>query len=286
MLLRRAISERLVGRGPTPLFTAKRGLEYWGMGVTGRTQPYAQGEGLRQLDNMKHAVAQSSAAAASLTGNPNNVAYTSENIFSVEDYSAVERDHYQPLRGLTHHRIDPISPIDASTAHEVLLRCFGKDEAPAASSSTSAEGKNTDYSSSTLRGLWWGLMLKDFPSLRTPATNEFRTAWEVFFTEAAQMANESEKVKAMATVFLKQQREHHYICYAMCWRLTERLGDAVELLPEVSAHESRVCRLVLEQVMKLSLDTLADEPWAHQETTSPLNVDVSQFRAWHEAGFW
>ncbi|EPY41031.1 hypothetical protein AGDE_01971 [Angomonas deanei] len=77
-----------------------------------------------------------------------------------------------------------------------------------------------------------------------------------------------------------------YISYAMVWRIAERLADALEAAPFLSRYESKTSRPAVERVTKIMLDTIADEPWSHQDATNPLLVDISNFRAWHEAGNW
>lgn len=279
---------------PSSLRVQRRYLEYWGLSVTGRTQPYAQGDTFPRLDNTKYVVDKPSATAAGLTGNPCNIAYDSENIFSVKGYSAVERDHYQPLRGITRHAPDPVTAQQAQVVSDILVRLFSVPDPAGVEVGTTNNNKNTTAGVGgrpTLRQVWWGQLLKDFPSLKTPCTPTFRTNWEVFFAKATAVAHDDAALKALAAPFLREQMqgEKTYICYAMVWRFTERLADALATLGRaagVERHEQRLSRVVLESVTKRTLDTLADEPWAHPETTSPLNVDVSQFRAWHEAGYW
>lgn len=272
----------------------RRGLEYWGIGVTGRTQPYAQGDMLPRLDNMKQCVAKSSTTAAALTGNPNIMAYDSSTIFSVKDYSAYERDHYQPLRGITTHRVDALTPGYASTVSTLLQRLFAVPDGdhginpskPRANPDIPVRGLN-------LRELWWTRLLQDFPSLKTPATPAFRLEWEQFFIKAAEVSENAKTVQELSRPFILQQLEKHFINYAMIWRIAERLSDALAAMTRKAQHESIVtpqehhmAKVVIERIIKLALDTLAAEPWAHQETSSPLHVEVSQFRAWHEAGNW
>lgn len=278
---------------PSSLRAQRRFLEYWGIGVTGRTQPYAKGDMFPRLDNMKNAITNPSAAAAAVTGNPNNMCYDSSNIFSVKDYSAGERDHYQPLRGVETHRIDPLPPGDAATVSALLQRLFATPESHASTAFPRPSNPDLPLEGWALRELWWHKLLTDFPSLRTPATPAFRKEWEDFFLKTAEVADDVHAVQELSRPFILHQLEKHFINYAMIWRITERLADALEgMNPRarhqgvVSADEHRMAKVVLERITKLALDTLASQPWAHQETISPLHVEVSQFRAWHEAGNW
>ncbi|KAG5473444.1 hypothetical protein LSCM4_03511 [Leishmania orientalis] len=247
------------------LTVQQRFAEYWGSGVTGRTQPYAQGDMIPRVDNMRHPVRKATSTAASLTGNPCGIAYDTSNIFHVEGFSPLEKEHYQSLRGSTTHKVEPLS------LH------IGKD-VMALLKELSEEGVLEEH--------WWTRVVKDFPSMKTPCTAELKSAWEKFYTEASGVAHDNEAVKALSKPFLQTQMQRNYISYAMVWRLAECLCDAFESAPDVTAYEKRAGRLVVERVTKLMLDTIADEPWAHQETTSPLHVDISNFRAWHEAGYW
>lgn len=254
--------------GGAALTTQVRRIEYWGVAVTGRTQPYAQGDMLPRLDNMKHAVNAPSAAAASLTGNQNGIAYDTSNIFSVEGYGAVEKAHYQVLRGIDRYKIEPLQEKEGAAA-AALMRELMAPEVEA----------SLDY-------LWWGRVLKDFPSLKKPATKAFRTSWEDFFMTSLAVAHLDAEVTAVARPFLRTQMQVNFISHAMVWRIAERLGDALEAAPQVSRYEKRASRMAVERVTKLMLNTIADEPWAHADATSPLFYDVSNFRAWHEAGNW
>jgi hypothetical protein len=245
--------------------TQRRFLEYWGSTVTGRTQAYAQGDMLPRVDNTRNAVNKATSGAASLTGNPNNIAYDASNIFNVEGFSPLEKEHYQPLRGIATHKTEPLAASAAKDA-AALLRDLMEEGA--------------------LEEHWWGRVLKDFPSMKKPCTPEFRSAWEKFYADACAVAHDNEAVKALARPFLRTQMQTNYISYAMVWRLAERLCDSFDTAHEVNTYERRVGRLAVERVTKLMLDTIADEPWANQDMTNPLYVDVSNFRAWHEAGNW
>ncbi|CCW59590.1 unnamed protein product [Phytomonas sp. EM1] len=254
---------------PYTLFTQRRFLEYWAFGVTGRTQHYAQGDMLPRLDNTHKAINKSTAEAATLTGNHKGIAYDSTNIFSVTGFSQLEKEHYQPLRGIAKHKVD--SSLREKEGHAVaaLMR-----ELQASSGTESLE-----Y-------LWWTRLLKDFPSLTKPCTPDFKKSWEEFYLKAFAVAHDNAAVTALAVPFVREQMQVNYISYPLFWRIAERLGDALESAPLASRYEKRVSRWVVEHVTKLMLDTIADEPWAHQDTTSPLHVDVSSVRAWHEAGLW
>ncbi|KPA80381.1 putative mitochondrial hypothetical protein [Leptomonas pyrrhocoris] len=271
MLLRTGASSALRRRSTTatgPLacvYSQQRFIEYWGATVTGRTQAYAQGDMLPRVDNTRYVVNKASSAAASLTGNPNGIAYDASNIFHVEGFSPLEKDHYQPLRGIATHKAEPLAASAAKDAAVVLKDLM-------------EEGAMEEH--------WWGRVLKDFPSMKKPCTPEFRSEWEKFYAQACEVAHDNEAVKAMAQPFLRTQMQVNYISYAMVWRLAERLCDALDTAADVNKYERRVGRLAVERVTKLMLDTIADEPWSNQDATNPLFVDVSNFRAWHEAGNW
>lgn len=260
-----ALRSRTAGAALSCLCTQQRFIEYWGTTVTGRTQPYAQGDMLPRTDNTRNAITNATTAAASLTGNPNNVAYDSSNIFNVEGFSPLEKAHYQPLRGIATHKVEPLAESAAKDAAALLKDLL-------------EEGAMEEH--------WWGRILKDFPAMKKPCTPEFRAAWEKFYLDACGVAHDNAAVRALATPFLRTQMQVNYISYAMVWRLAERLCDAFDSAHEVNKYERRVGRLAVERVTKLMLDTIADEPWAHQDTTNPLYVEVSNFRAWHEAGNW
>lgn len=253
--------------GPVTLLLQRRHVEYWGSSVTGRTQPFAQGDMLPRVDNTRHAINRPSAAAASLTGNHLGIAYDSSNIFSVEAYSRLEKEHYQPLRGVARYKVEPISETDGPETRRLMEQLESGMEV----------GIDT---------AWWGAVLKDFPSLKTPCTAEFRAEFADFYKHALDVAHDEPAVTTLARPFVRRQMQVNFICFPMFWRIAEKLADALVKAAEGRRHERRVCRVAVERVTKIALNTIEDEPWAHQDTTSPLLFDVSNFRAWHEAGNW
>lgn len=266
----KAATRQAVASAFAPALVAQqRYLEYWGLTVTGRTQPYAQGDMLPRTDNTRIVVNAPSSAAASVTGNNCGIAYDSSNIFSVEGFSPLERDHYQPLRGLSRYKVDPLQQEGDGPATAELMETMRSGTAEA-----------------SLTELWWSRVLRDFPSLKTPCTPEFQRAWEEFYIKAASVANDEKAVTALSRPFLQEQLQKNYISHALVWRLAERLGDALNSAPSSSRYERRAGRETVERVTKIMLNTIADEPWSSQDATSPLNLDPSNFRPWHEAGFW
>ncbi|RNF20426.1 uncharacterized protein Tco025E_03784 [Trypanosoma conorhini] len=249
------------------LLLQRRHVEYWGSSVTGRTQPYAQGDMLPRVDNTRAAVNKSSGAAASLTGNHLGIAYDSSNIFSVEEYSRLEKEHYQPLRGIARYKLEPISASDGPTTRRLLQQLY-EDQVVG------------------MELAWWGAVLKDFPSLKRPCTSEFKAEFTNFYKQALEVAHDEAAVTALAVPFVRHQMQDNFISFPMFWRIAEKLADALEVAAAGRRHEKRVSRIAVERVTKIALNTIADEPWAHQDTTSPLLFDVSNFRAWHEAGNW
>ncbi|ESL10757.1 hypothetical protein TRSC58_01504 [Trypanosoma rangeli SC58] len=249
------------------LLLQRRHVEYWGSSVTGRTQPYAQGDMLPRLDNTRAAINKSTSAAASLTGNHLGIAYDSSNIFSVDEYSRLEKEHYQPLRGIARYKVEPIGAGDGLTTQQ-LLQELVRDNVVG------------------LELAWWGAVLKDFPSLKKPCTCEFKAEFVDFYTDALEVAHDEAAVTALAVPFVRKQMQNNFISFPMFWRISEKLADALVMAAAGRRHEMRVSRIVVERVTKIALNTIADEPWAHQDTTSPLLFDVSNFRAWHEAGNW
>ncbi|EAN92065.1 putative NADH-ubiquinone oxidoreductase complex I subunit [Trypanosoma cruzi] len=249
------------------LLLQRRRVEYWGSSVTGRTQPFAQGDMLPRLDNTRNAINKSSSAAASITGNHLGIAYDGNNIFSVEEYSRLEKEHYQPLRGVSRYKVEPINEGDGLTTQRLML----------------------ELEEDTVVGLdaaWWGAVFKDFPSLKKPCTSEFKAEFADFYKQALGVAHDEAAVTALAVPFVRRQMQTKFISFPMFWRIAEKLSDALVTAAAGRRHEMRVSRIAVERVTKIALNTIADEPWAHKDTTSPLLFDVSNFRAWHEAGNW
>lgn len=253
--------------GSVALLLQRRKMEYWGSSVTGRTQPYAQGDMLPRVDNTHHVINKSSAAAASLTGSHLGIAYDESNIFSVEGYSKIEKEHYQPLRGISRYKVEPISEGDGPKTR-LLMEQLERDLVL------------------RLDDAWWGAVLKDFPSLKNPCTAEFKTEFAEFYKAALDVAHNELAVTALAVPFVRHQMQVNFISFPMFWRIAEKLADALVRAAEGRRYESRIARIAVERVTKILLNTIADEPWAHNDTTNPLFFDVSNFRAWHEAGNW
>nr|CCC89804.1 unnamed protein product [Trypanosoma congolense IL3000] len=258
---------RPMGLAAATVLIQKRGVEYWGSSVTGRTQPYAQGDMIPRLDNTRHVVNKPSGAAASLTGSNLGIAYDSDNIFSAKDYSCVEKEHYQPLRGIERYKIEPMNESDGLAARSML------EEAE------TSKSRNFEAS-------WWGAVLKDFPSLKKVCDDSFKAEFTEFYRNAISVVHDEAAVKALAVPFVRRQMQENYICFPMFWRIAEKLADAMEKVSHVRNGTRSVSRIAVERVTKIALNTIADEPWAHSEMTSPLLFDVSNFRAWHEAGNW
>ncbi|KEG09896.1 hypothetical protein DQ04_04481060 [Trypanosoma grayi] len=249
------------------LLVQRRHVEYWASSVTGRTQAYAQGDMLPRVDNTRHAINKSSSAAASVTGNHLGIAYDSSNIFSVEQYSRLEKEHYQPLRGVSRYKVEPIQPSDGAKTRELIEELEADVQV----------GLDT---------AWWGAVLKDFPSLTKPCTSEFKAEFTEFYKDAMTVAHDEAAVTALAVPFVRQQMQDHFISFPMFWRIAEKLADALAKAPGAGRHEKRISRIVVERITKIAMNTIGDEPWAHQDMTNPLLFDVSNFRAWHEAGNW
>ncbi|ORC90123.1 uncharacterized protein TM35_000091730 [Trypanosoma theileri] len=249
------------------LLMQRRHVEYWGSSVTGRTQPYAQGDMLPRVDNTRHVINKPSSTAASLTGNHLGIAYDSSNIFSVEGYSQLEKEHYQPLRGISRYKVGPFSEKDGPRVRKLM------------------EKLEADITVG-IDAAWWGAVLKDFPSLKKPCTPEFKEEFAQFYKSAFSVAHDEDAVTALAVPFVRRQMQEHFISFAMFWRIAEKLADALGKASGAQHHEKRISRIAVERVTKIALNTIADEPWAHQDTTSPLLFDISNFGAWHEAGNW
>ncbi|KAH9598990.1 hypothetical protein LSM04_005299 [Trypanosoma melophagium] len=260
-------AEAVISAASSAILTQRRHVEYWGSSVTGRTQPYAQGDMLPRVDNTRHVINKSSSTAASLTGNHLGIAYDCSNIFSVEGYSQVEKEYYQPLRGISRYKVEPFPEGDGPRTRKLM------------------EQLELDLNVG-LDAAWWGAVLKDFPSLKTPCTPEFKEEFARFYKSAFSVAHDEEAVTALAVPFVRRQMQEHFISFPMFWRIAEKLADALGKSSGVQHHEKRISRIAVERVTKIALNTIADEPWAHQDTTSPLLFDVSNFRAWHEAGNW
>ncbi|KAG8346368.1 hypothetical protein ERJ75_000133100 [Trypanosoma vivax] len=262
-----AICRRSYTATVAALFCQRRGMEYWGYSVTGRTQPYAQGDMLPRVDNTRHPVNKACSVAASLTGSQVGIAYDSNNIFDVEAYSRLEKDHYRPIRGISRYKVEPVGEGEGQTT----LRAVEELESEVAVG---------------LDVLWWGAVLKDFPSLAKICSEEFKAEFVAFYKAAFLVAHNEAAVTELASPFVRRQMQENYISFPMFWRIAEKLADGLEKRASSEVQGRSMFRVVVERVTKIALNTIADEAWANDDATSPLLFDVSNFRAWHEAGNW
>lgn len=246
--------------------TTLRRVEYYAVTVSGRTQPYAQGDVLPRLDNTKLAVSNPTGAAAAVTGNQSNPVYTTETMFDLRAAGALECSHFRYSKGIHSWKVEPLADGEAMRA---------------------AKSIESLLDSPKVDKLFWDLLFKDFPSMKKAFPEEVKKEFADYFRQIVSLADDDAAVASVAEPFLLKHWETTYINPTTMWRIVETLALAVELQMAANCkYEKRTTRQVLERVTKIGLNTLAKQPWMHEESTSPLFQEVGGFRAWHEAGFW
>lgn len=246
--------------------TLSNRIEYFAIGVTGRTQDFAQGDKFPTLDNTRVGVVSASGQAAAITGNPNNVLYDSESIFDLRATSKADKAHYRFMNGVDHWKVVPLNPEESERCATALKEFFSGND---------------------VEKLFWDKLFKDFPSLKTPFTDTLKSEYTNYFQQVVSVADDEAAVAALAEPFLVRQWAENFMDTATTWRIVEKLSIAVELhMNKSNRYEKRAVRETLERVTKIGLNTLASQPWVHESATNPMTLNVGGCREWHEAGLW
>jgi hypothetical protein len=241
-------------------------MDYFMFTVTGKTQAFAQGDKIPQLDNTKVGVTSASGKAAAATGNPNNLLYDTESMFDLRATSAAEKAHFRFLNGVDLWKVAPLNPDEA--------QC-------------SADALDSFFASKDVNKLFWDKLFKDFPSLKTPFSDALKTEYSNYYREVARVAEDDTAVTALAEPFLLRNWSQNFIDPATNWRIVEKLVAALEAhLSKNNKYEKRAVRETLERITKIGLNSLEKQPWMHESMSNPLSLEVGGFRAWHEAGNW
>lgn len=252
---------------PAALLVQRRSTEYWGSTVTGRTQPFAQGDVLPRAHNTFNGSSKAVPNSAALTGASHNVTYDSNSMFDVAAQLGAERYHNHSHNGVFTYRVNPIDAGDSGKVVEVFDELITQ------------KTKQQEH--------LWGRLFKDFPTLKTPLNSALQAEILEFYRAACGAADSEAAVEVLATPFIEKLLVEHTIAPHMVWRIAEKLSDAVELLTtERNRYERRACRNVIERVTKIALNTLEKKPWTHPDAVDPMQMEVGGLRAWHEAGNW
>jgi len=100
-----------------------------------------------------------------------------------------------------------------------------------------------------------------------------------------EVAHDTDRVAAIARPFVASKLESHRITFPAWWRIAEHLMVGLERM-NTSRYEKLTVRPVVELVTKIALNTVADQPWAHQDYTHPVLMQVTGDRQMHEGGMW
>jgi hypothetical protein len=241
-----------------------RTFEYWGCWVTPRTQPYCLGDKLPSMYN-KTGIANPSKEAQYLTGNLCHTAYSTEMLRDpATELQSISRQT-RFFNGHLKYAVSPATAKDVNITRDVF---------------------NAMYANPDQKDLMFNIIIKDYPRLKVPLDAETKQKFLDFYKQAIDNALDEEAVNALAKPFVQNMHEQKYISMTYWWRFSESLAAALEAQPSLHRSAKRSYRLVTERVTKIMLNTLADHPWSHDETTSPYLYDVCGHRAMHEAGWW
>ena len=245
------------------LTAARRGC-YWAIGVSGRTQPYARGDLIPKL-HITGGVANATSNSALLTGSNQHIAYDTDNIFNPTGFLPAEKDHFRSsCRALSRWAVPELPDGAAQSTSDLFLR----------------------MESSNQTSLWFDSFFKDFPSaLKAFEGNSLAAELTSFFRSVIAVSRDEEAVAALAKPFIMEKMEKNFVSIPMWWRIAEHLMTALEGMRE-TRYDKINARVVIERVMKIAMNTLADQPWAHEELMNSKTVQLVGDRVMHEGGLW
>jgi hypothetical protein len=254
-----------VAARPAALSSSRRTC-YWVLGLSGRVQPYARGDVIPKI-HVERGLTGTSSDAARLTGSQQNIAYDSDNIFDPKAFTPAEGQHYRAsCRQLSRWVVPPL-PTNESAG--VTLKVYER---------MVQTGKSN---------LWFESLWKDYPTFKK-AFIEFpglQAQIEEFFRAIITVASDEAAVTAIAKPFMLEKLEKNFIAMHVWWRIAEALMATMDLAKN-SRFENVAAQHVIERVMKIALNTIADQPWAHEELTDTKTVQLIGDRVFHEGGYW
>jgi hypothetical protein len=247
------------------LLVARRNFEYWGMTVTERTQPCCLGDNLPDQYNLT-GIAKTSTDAQAITGQLWNPIFTQETMTNVSAEVAAQSKNEKYFNGIDTYVVNEVTAEQAETVLHVFRNLPQK------------EG---------LRDGWWQRLFKLYPALKTPLDATARAQMEKQYESWLVNCCDEKAVADLARPYLVEMMETKYIAQPYWMRIAEALMDELESSANTTRFTKRSMRLVTERIAKISLNTLADHPWSHHETTSPYFMDVGcGHRVITEAGYW
>lgn len=239
--------------------------ERWIFGISRATQPYCKGDMLPRLENEAYTT-QTSGASAAQTGNPSLPLYDTETMFNVVETTDLERKQYNLFKGVSNYKIEPVGEGEEITTLAIIARMESEKK---------------------LDELFWGRLLKDFPSLKKPFTADLKAEFLQFYKSAIAVVHDEKAVTELGQPFIAKQWETNYINPQTFWRISEKLADSLDSFQsEHNRYEKRAARAVVERVTKITHNSLNNLKWVHNEVTDPNFMNMTSLRAWHEAGFW
>lgn len=254
----------VASKSTSPLTAARRTC-YWVIGFNSRGQPYARGDRIPSLD-VPRGVTGTTSEGARLTGNNQNLAYDSDTIFNPTGFSPIEAQHFRyNARQLSRW----VVPATDTESVDGTLKVFNRVMAAGGSAA------------------WFATLVKDFPSFKAALAHSPNLAADIegFYRKAIAAAADEAAVAAIASPYMMETLEKSFIAPHVQWRIMDALMTTIETFKE-ARFEAATAREVIERVMKIAQNTIADQPWACEELTDTKTVQLVGDRLFHEGGCW
>lgn len=242
-----------------------RHFEYWGLGITSRTQPYARGDKLTQMAN-QHGGEEVDVQSQYVSGNGMVPSWDSNMLTDRDAELNAMRAKGVFWSGHTKWVVDPVATKDVQVVSELFA----------------------SLDKSTV----WNTLFKLFPSLRQPLDDATQKEFEAFYQQLFEACADEEQCAAVAAPFVLKMTETKYISQPYWWRIAEAVIEALAAHNAFAtpfagrAYANRCIHIVVERATKISYNTMNDWSWASDDMVSPLFFDVTGHRGTHESGHW
>jgi hypothetical protein len=266
-LLTRPIRKDALAVSTAGALCQKRYFEYWQHGVGPKTQPYCRGDMLDKLVQPFGFPANNSnpknAESYYMTGSPAHAVYDDETMYNAEAEMRVQRKRMKMWVGVDKFILPP---LNAEYGPRVAALINGLTEGQ----------KDSIFES----------LFKDYPNVRKPFQPDVQAEWITHWGKLAEIAHDEEACKAAADAFVLKNAQERFLTFEWYTRFAEKLMAELIQLPGVRSFETRMIKLVVEQIMKIQQNLFADHPWACDDVTSAFHMPVCGFRPYHETGHW
>lgn len=235
------------------------------MGVTGRSQPFAQGVIRDCYDYGGHANSVSSDAVR-LTGNQTSFVYDQNNMIPGSDAELsklAKHDNFLP--SINKYVLNPVEEGQCTRVAEIF----------------------TSWGGDAHKTSWWEPLLRDYPGLKKPLTEEVKQRFVEHYAALIPIVHDEKAATELTRAFVLEMYEQYFISYPHWWRIGENLmSGMISYVPCLGRSDVITIKLVVERMVKIQLNTLGSHSWAGHQVTSAYFVDFCGFRPFVEAGNW